>query len=335
MIVDLLKLKKIDLYTVPHGKKMRACDVRKATGADVVINGTLFNWNSFKPCCDVKDDGKVLSDDQYCYWGLGWNKSDDHFHVINTKEMASWENVISCAMLIRDGKKEPLYVNSDVTRPAARTAVFATRDCVTHVLCDKKARTPAQLQSYLMGRGDVIWALMLDGGGSSQLSQAGPHYVYSQRCVANYLCFWLEDTVNPNPAEPSICYQPAIRAYSLEQDGDKKVSEHFLIREFRCKDGSDPIFIAEMLPRVLEEIRAHFGKPVIINSGYRTPPYNQSKGGAEHSQHMYGTAADIRIDGIHPADVADYARQIMANFGGVGRYDSFTHVDVRKKKANW
>ena len=35
----------------------------------------------------------------------------------------------------------------------------------------------------------------------------------------------------------------AINAYSLAKDGTKKLSTDFKVREFRCKDGSDPIFI--------------------------------------------------------------------------------------------
>ncbi len=126
-----------------------------------------------------------------------------------------------------------------------------------------------------------------------------------------------------------------INAYSLKNDGTRKLSPHFRVREFRCKDGTDPIFVAPDLVKTLEKIRVHFGRAVIINSAYRTTSHNSSVGGKPQSQHLYGTAADIKIEGVPPEKVAAYARSIMPTSGGVGRYNTFTHVDVREKKSDW
>ena len=128
-----------------------------------------------------------------------------------------------------------------------------------------------------------------------------------------------------------------INAYSLKKDGGKKLSSNFRVREFACGDGSDAVFVAPRLVMVLQSIRSHFGKPVTIHSGYRTPPYNTKVGGVEDSQHTYGTAADISINGVSVADVAAYARSIMPDWGGVGIYKSqgFVHVDVRETRADW
>ena len=86
---------------------------------------------------------------------------------------------------------------------------------------------------------------------------------------------------------------------------------------------------------VLQKIRAHFGKAVIINSAYRTTAHNKKVGGTSNSQHLYGTAADIKVSGVAPKLVADYAETLLPNTGGICRYSSFTHVDVRKEKARW
>lgn len=126
-----------------------------------------------------------------------------------------------------------------------------------------------------------------------------------------------------------------VKVYSLAKDGSKALTTHFKVREFRCHDGSDTIFISPDLVQVLEKIRTHFGKPVVINSGYRTEAYNKKVGGAAYSQHKYGTAADIRITGVTPAQIAAYAEKLMPNRGGIGIYKSFCHVDVRKVKARW
>jgi len=48
---------------------------------------------------------------------------------------------------------------------------------------------------------------------------------------------------------------------------------------------------------VLQPVRDHFGKPVAINSGFRSRELNKAIGGAKDSQHMRGEAADIRVIG--------------------------------------
>ena len=126
-----------------------------------------------------------------------------------------------------------------------------------------------------------------------------------------------------------------VHAYSKAKEGNVKLSNNFKVNEFACKDGSDVIFIAPGLVDVLQKIRDHFGKPLNINSAYRTPSYNNKVGGATYSQHLYGTAADIRINGVAPKDVAAYAETLLSGTGGIGIYGNFVHVDVRKEKARW
>ena len=126
-----------------------------------------------------------------------------------------------------------------------------------------------------------------------------------------------------------------VKVYSRAKDGLKKVSTNFTVNEFACSDGSDPIFIADELVTVLQKIRTHFGKAVTINSAFRTAAHNKKVGGAAHSQHLYGMAADIVVKGIKPKDVAAYAETLLPNTGGIGIYSTFTHVDTRKTKSRW
>ena len=126
-----------------------------------------------------------------------------------------------------------------------------------------------------------------------------------------------------------------IISYSKKKEGNNQVSKNFKVKEFACKDGSDTIFIDSNLVDVLQTIRDHFNKPVIINSGYRTENYNKKIGGAEYSQHMYGKAVDIRVSGVKPKEVAEFAETLIPNIGGIGIYNSFTHIDVRVKRSRW
>ena len=127
----------------------------------------------------------------------------------------------------------------------------------------------------------------------------------------------------------------ALKAYSVAKDGATYISKNFRVREFRCQDGSDVVFIESDLVDILQKIRDHFGKAVTITSAFRTASHNKKVGGATYSQHLYGKAADIKVSGVAASAVADFAETLMPSTGGVGRYSTFTHVDVRKVKSRW
>ena len=125
-----------------------------------------------------------------------------------------------------------------------------------------------------------------------------------------------------------------------------RLSPHFTSNEFCCPccgslgDGIDPDLLA-----LLERVRAHFGKPIKINSGYRCYAHNAEVGGANPvidsdgnplpqsgSHHLRGTAADIVVIGVSPAKVQQH---LSEHIGGLGSANTFTHVDVRGYRARW
>ena len=116
-----------------------------------------------------------------------------------------------------------------------------------------------------------------------------------------------------------------------------KLSEHFSEEEFMCHCGCGEKHINPKLIELLERIRTATGRPIKIVSGHRCKTYNIKVKGAKDSQHVLGNAADIQIDGMLPVAVQEY---LMKHFDddckGLGRYKTFTHIDVRDGKiARW
>lgn len=127
-----------------------------------------------------------------------------------------------------------------------------------------------------------------------------------------------------------------LHEYSLFNQGTHQVSEHFKVKEFAQKDYQcDKILIESELVKVLEDVRTHFNMPVIITSGYRTPEYNKKIGGVKNSQHTKGTAADIKVKTVLASEVQRYLNRKYPDKYGIGKYENFTHIDVREKKARW
>ena len=133
---------------------------------------------------------------------------------------------------------------------------------------------------------------------------------------------------------------PRVVKWSLREDGDRKLSNNFTVREFACKDGSDAVYIDPLLVEYLQAIREHVGMPVRINSGYRSPTYNKRIGGATNSYHTRGQAADIWITSNTPRQV--YLMLDRYEVGtvppdriGLGLYATFVHIDTRGQHGRW
>ena len=63
---------------------------------------------------------------------------------------------------------------------------------------------------------------------------------------------------------------------------------------------------------ILEKVRAHFGKPVRVNSGFRSPALNKRIGGSTTSQHMKGEAADFEIGGVPNGEICEWIERSLA-----------------------
>ena len=247
------------------------------------------------------------------------------------------------------------------------------------------------LQLYLDGKaygkaGNGVWDLMAPltpGLYKLQLN----HQVSGDRTVLNLFVGVTANTMSggylqgyriggapPGGTRFPARYRAPDRFYKVSEDMlDLKLSPHFTLRQFLCKQASGfPKFVvlSEPLLVLLEAILAEsqsrgyavdtFG----IISGYRTPFYNASIGNVANSRHVYGDALDFFIDQDGDGLMDDLNRDGERNradvdllfklvedvkaktdnvllVGGVGRYyrashhGGFVHVDTRGHRARW
>ena len=123
------------------------------------------------------------------------------------------------------------------------------------------------------------------------------------------------------------------------------MTKNFSISEFECKGGNckmtadvkNNVFkLAEQLQILRDKVK----KPIKINSAFRCANYNDNViKGAKYSQHKLGKAADIVVIGMTPNEVHKLVCEMVEcgelNFGGIGKYNTFTHLDIRDKKSRW
>lgn len=106
------------------------------------------------------------------------------------------------------------------------------------------------------------------------------------------------------------------------------MTKNFDRSEFKCHC-CETNLVKFQLVNILQTIRDHFDVPIAVLSGTRCAKHNRAVGGARGSKHMLGEAADIKVSGVKPKDVATYAKTLMPNFGGIKAYPTFTHIDIR------
>ena len=124
-----------------------------------------------------------------------------------------------------------------------------------------------------------------------------------------------------------------------------RITAHFGWEEFASRGDKKAVPVelranVTALCQELERLRAAFdGRPICINSGYRTPWWNKRIGGSRRSLHLEGMAADFTIEGVRPSRVRQKMEEMIEagelRDGGLGRYATFTHYDIRPEAARW
>lgn len=104
-------------------------------------------------------------------------------------------------------------------------------------------------------------------------------------------------------------------------------------REFDNTPNADEMANLQRLAEFLEQVKKVLGgKPVMINSGFRSKAVNDSVGSKDTSQHRIGCAADIRVPGMTPDAVVRLLIDAKLPYDQLIReFDAWTHVSVVSK----
>lgn len=121
-----------------------------------------------------------------------------------------------------------------------------------------------------------------------------------------------------------------------------KLTNNFSLSEFECKCGCKmPAFVKENVKELAENLQALrdvVGR-IDLTNAYRCKEHNADVGGSTNSQHIKGKAADIKSNTLSPNEIANITDDLMKSekfkLGGIGIYNTFTHVDIRGYKARW
>ena len=116
------------------------------------------------------------------------------------------------------------------------------------------------------------------------------------------------------------------------------LTEHFTLeelthtdhREFDNTPNADQINNLERVAELLEQVKKMFGgKPIMVNSAFRSLQVNAAVGSKPTSQHCLGCAADIRVPGMTPDEVVKAIRASDLQYDQLIReFDSWTHISV-------
>ena len=111
--------------------------------------------------------------------------------------------------------------------------------------------------------------------------------------------------------------------------------EHFTRDEFMCNCGGKyctgyPAEMQEPVVRICDAARKHFGRPGYIISGLRDPKHNVEVGGVVNSQHMYGEAVDLMIDGIDADELLAFIQTLPHRYA-YKINETNIHVDIPKQ----
>lgn len=149
---------------------------------------------------------------------------------------------------------------------------------------------------------------------------------------------------NTDVYQDSIKIKKEKKQLKTEEKTNLQVTTNFNLFELEFYDVIPPEFVQNAIELLqnLQVLRDACGLPITITSGYRTSERNEKAGGAVSSQHLKAAAADFKITGMSPQEVANLIENLIRDGrmkqGGLGVYlkdGGWVHYDVRGTRSRW
>lgn len=115
---------------------------------------------------------------------------------------------------------------------------------------------------------------------------------------------------------------------------EKYECKYFKDSEFACECGCGLNLEKDGIKRIADEIREHFGRPMIITSGTRCIKHNREVGGVQGSYHTTGNAIDFVIPSVNVKEYADFCKQLVNQgkarytYYGTAQMGNAVHIDT-------
>lgn len=144
--------------------------LRNQLGADCAVNAQMWNWSTGATSYALKVSGTVYGADEGAWiWGYGWNAGEAALHWASADHMREYANYIGCERIVDGGA---VCIAEHTAKAYAgrtgRTALGVTGSGDIVLFADAAALTVQELAERMLSAGCAT-AIMLDGGGSTQL----------------------------------------------------------------------------------------------------------------------------------------------------------------------
>lgn len=219
--IPFSKIEKVQIYI--NSAKKSVSQIKQETGAEYIINGTLYDMSTYKAVCHLKSNNTVYCKPNYTTWGYSWNEKE--IPVMEVVANAD-QNNIACVCMIRNGTKQTMKYDSALGGRRGRSAIGLTEKSLV-LFCTKdgsfEALTPEELQSKMI-EFKCDSAIMLDGGGSSQCNFNGS-IISSTRKVQNLILVYLKKEVD-TVSTKKVMLDPGHDASNVNGSPDGTYKEH-------------------------------------------------------------------------------------------------------------
>lgn len=254
MIYEIKQAKKIQI--IINDGTMTAATVKKKYGCDDVIGGVLYDMRTYKICWLCRINGITqYKDNQYANtYGYAWNNEDTDFSITQARNMEKYDNFIAGVWMINNNKPQEMWPSPDQAAARGNVAIghkngsimfYCTKD-------GKEALTPWQLQSKLLAEG---WsdAIMLDGGGSSQMQTPNGN-ITSSRKIKTFILIWEKE---PTQLKTTCPYTEPTRNIKQGSAGTGASWVQWHLNQFGAKLTVDGIFGSKSV-KALKEFQAKY-----------------------------------------------------------------------------